>query len=672
MNHSWSVLSLDQLWFFLYNYLSTNAIASIRSPPLNNTIIKGYLSYRFNRLLIGKYNYHNIQNGWDVMFRFREKHTNAQLYMMFISSIGWLLTIFLFLQVETVFSPWEFLFLILFLAICELYPMPVPKGFSTLTFPVLYMIYVVYGVEITVVAYFIVVLVVNLIHRRPIRIIFFNPAQLAVSLYFAHIALQFIKPLLLTNNYVVEGIFGFFLLITCFYILNNTIVDIVLILRPEKYTFQLWKQKGQGELISFSISFIYGVLIHILGSQNRGEIDIVSYFFFFSPLVALSLLSSIIVRLKNEKNRLKSLFNFSSELNKAIPQKDGEKINNLLKDYIAGDDCILLLKHDEEKWNVTSIRGIFKKDNIDMGIIESIRELKVFDSSYYRKGPLREFFSPNVKAEIYAPLLIDEELVGCLIVTKTRTKSFTVEEIRTIATIANQLAIFFKTRYLFYEKEQRILLEERNRIAHDIHDGIAQTLAGAVMKLDTSLKKINTSPTEAVQLIEDSSSNLRKSLRDVRDSIYALKPYATEKMGFIQAAEEKIIELNRDSSFNMKVAFHIRGEKVPLSSMTEKVMFKVFQESIQNCMKHANATKINILLSFQLDYVVLKISDNGIGFSLYGAMRKAMEEPHYGILQMNEAAERIGAALQIESKEDAGTDIILKIPKMGLEGVENE
>ncbi|WP_227521534.1 MULTISPECIES: GAF domain-containing sensor histidine kinase [Bacillus] len=604
------------------------------------------------------------------MFCFKGEQTIAQLYMMFISSIGWLLTIFLFFQMDTISSPVEFIFLFVFLAICELYPMPVPKGFSTLTFPVLYMIYVVYGVEITVVSYFIVVLGVNLLHRRPIRIIFFNPAQLAVSLYLAHLALQFIKPVFLTENFIVEGIVGFFLLITCFYLLNNIIVDIVLILRPERYTFKLWKQKGKGELISFTVSFIYGVLMHILGSQNRGEIDIISYFFFFSPLVALSLLSSIIVRLRNEKNRLKSLFDFSSELNKAIPNKDGDNITRLLKDYIMGDDCILLLKHDEEKWAINSIRGSLKEENLNIKKMESVRELLVFDSSYHSKGPLHEFFSPTVKAEVYAPLLIDEELVGCLIVTKTRTKSFTVEEIRTIATIANQLAIFFKTRFLFLEKEQRVLLEERNRIAHDIHDGIAQNLAGAVMKLDTSLKKIHTNTPEAIQLIEDSSTNLRKSLRDVRDSIYALKPYPTEQLGFLQAVEKKVSELNRDSSFNMRIDFNIRGEKVSLSSMTEKIMFKVFQESLQNCIKHALATKVNILLSYQADHVVLKISDNGIGFSLYGAMIKAMEEPHYGILQMNEAAEKIGAALQIESKEKEGTNIILKVPKMGLEGVE--
>ncbi|MDX5474587.1 MAG: histidine kinase [Bacillaceae bacterium] len=604
------------------------------------------------------------------MLRIKGDQTISQFYMMFISSIGWLLTIILLLQIGTIFSPLVLIFLLIFLAICELYPMPVPKGFSTLTFPVLYMIYVVYGIEITAVSYFIVVFGVNLLHRRPIRIIFFNPAQLVISLYLAHLALTFIKPLLQTEYFLLEQIVGFILLITCYYLLNNMIVDIVLILRPEKYTFHLWIQKGKGELISFIIAFIYGVLMHILGSQNRGEVDIVSYFFFFSPLVALSLLSSIIVRLRNEKNRLKSLFDFSSELNKAIPSKDGEKINLLLKEYIMGDDCILLLKHDEEKWNIISMRGSLKKDNLDLRKIELIRELVVFDSSYHSKGPLHEFFSSNVKAEIYAPLLIDEELVGCLIVTKTRTKSFTVEEIRTIATIANQLAIFFKTRFLFSEKEQRILLEERNRIAHDIHDGIAQTLAGAVMKLDASLKKIHTNTSEAIQLIENSSNNLRKSLRDVRDSIYALKPYPTEQLGFLQAVEKKVTELNRDPSLEMKIDFHIRGEKVSLSSMTEKIMFKVFQESLQNCMKHSFATKVNILLSYQADHVVLKISDNGIGFSLYGAIMKAMDEPHYGILQMNEAAEQIGAVLQIESKEKEGTNIILKVPKMGLEGVE--
>ncbi|KIL51983.1 histidine kinase [Jeotgalibacillus soli] len=578
-------------------------------------------------------------------------------------------------NVPSIEVPVELFFLFVFLVVCELFPMPVPKGLSSLTFPVLYILYILYGIELTLLLHFVAVLSNGIIRTRPLRTIFFNPAQLVVSFYLAHVV--YINwqnhHSFFTENPVLEAVIGFTILISVFYLVNNLLVDLVLLIRPEKYTFSLWAQKGQGELFSFFISFIYGYLIHFLGSQNRGEIDIFSYFFFFSPLVALSLLSSIILRLKSEKNRLKALFQFSSELNKTIPSKDWEgALESLIKNVMVYEDCLLFRKKENGQWEAVFIDGKLKSCKFSDEVfdhLEAIKAIKVFDQKSLKKGPLAEHFCDRIQAAVYAPLLIDEEVNGCLVLTKTRTKSFIVEDIRSIATVANQLAIFLKTKMLFSEKEQRILLEERNRIAHDIHDGIAQTLAGAVMKLDISVKKITGgSAAEAKNLILDSNEQLRAGLKAVRDSIYALKPYPTEQLGLHSAIEKKVRELNEDHSLQIKVTFVSRGKKEALSPMTEKVIFDVLKESLQNCVKHAEAAEIQILLSYQTDHILLKIADGGKGFSLLQAMKKAMKEPHYGIFQMNEAAEKIGAALQIESKEGRGTIIELKVPKMGLEG----
>ena len=98
------------------------------------------------------------------------------------------------------------------------------------------------------------------------------------------------------------------------------------------------------------------------------------------------------------------------------------------------------------------------------------------------------------------------------------------------------------------------------------------------------------------------------------------------------------------------------------------MLFDTCSESLQNCIKHTNATNIDILLSFQTEHILLKVKDNGKGFSLFQAMIKAQNQPHFGILQMNDASDKINASLQIDSKEGSGTEITLTVPKMGLEG----
>lgn len=591
--------------------------------------------------------------------------------MMVISFIGWSITIFSVLNLPLIKNPFLLLFLMVFIFICEYYPMPFRKGNSSLTFPVIYLIYLVHGLEITIVLYFISVLLTALLNKRPIRIIFFNPAQLILSLTSVHLLNNWIMPFTHFSEFTTI-LFSFLLFISLFYIINNLIVDIVLLLRPEKYSFSIWTEKGKGEIFSFSISLVYGFLIHFLGSRNNGEVDFFAYFFFLSPLIFLAIISSIIIRLRADKQRLKALFHFSSELNKTIPIIDWEDdIKILLNEVVTYEESFLFTRDEKGTWKLTISEGYLNYDNDqfrELGELDRVRVTTAYNKQDLDKAPLSNYFNGHIHAAVFAPLILDNELLGCLILTKTRTNSFVEQDVHSIATIANQLAIFLKTQMLFSEKEQRILLEERNRIAHDIHDGIAQTLAGAVMKLDIAVKKIPGDPEVAQGLINESNTVLRKGLKEIRDSIYALRPYPTEQVGLHRAINNKIEELRQET--NLDISFETKGVQTRLSLLTEKVIFSIIQESIRNCMKHAQASKIDILLSYQKDQVYLKVKDNGIGFSLYEAMTAAMKEPHYGILQMNEDAAKVGATLQIESREKKGTEIILRIPKMGYEGEE--
>jgi signal transduction histidine kinase len=262
--------------------------------------------------------------------------------------------------------------------------------------------------------------------------------------------------------------------------------------------------------------------------------------------------------------------------------------------------------------------------------------------------------------------VIENETVGMFIIGRSRTKSFEDDDIQSIATLANQLAVILKTKMLFSEKEKRIVLEERNRIARDIHDGLAQTLAGAVMKLETAGKKVRKSPNETVRLVDDSVWRLRQSLKEVRESIYALRPYPTERIGLITAINNRIDSIKKEHG--QSVHLEVRGNETNLSPMAEKVLFDTFKESMQNAIKHSGADRIDVLISFQTKHILLKVKDNGKGFSLYQAMLKARNKPHFGILQMNDAADTVNAALQIDSHEGEGTEITITVPKMGFEG----
>ncbi|MGB3260895.1 histidine kinase [Paenisporosarcina sp.] len=609
--------------------------------------------------------------------RLQKTESFASKAMMFISIIGlWIFVQFGLMDLNSLQEPLIFGFLVLSLIIVELYPMPVWRGFTTISFPLVYTIYIMHGLGYSVVIYAMIVFTINLLKRRPLRIVFFNPAQLIIGFVSAYFLAKTILPILPMDDFstLTQGIIHFSLIIIPFYLFNNLIVDFILVVRPQPYAYKVWKQKTLQELNSLLISYVYLVLFYVLGSQNRGDIDVISFFFFFSPLVALALLSSIIVRLNKEKTRLKALFKISSELNRKIPTEEWLSfLESHLQEFIAADAWTLWINEDED-WKLKVAKGLEKNhlekiENISI-TLDTIEELTIFHDAKKDGGPALSIFNAEIRTLLYAPLILDDEVVGLFIFGRSRTNSFQEEDIQAAATIANQLAVLIKTKMLIEEQEKTIILEERNRIAREIHDGVAQSLAGAVMKLETAERKFSKMPEDSLRLMHESKEKLRQSLKEVRESIYALRPYPTERIGLKAALAARINLIQKDHS--IEIALESRGHEFTLSSMVEKIIFDIFQESVQNAIKHSKANKIEILLSYQKEHALLKVKDDGVGFSLFQAMLKARKEPHFGILHMNEAAEKIHASLQVDSREGEGTEITLTVPKMGIEGGESD
>ncbi|WP_261176752.1 GAF domain-containing sensor histidine kinase [Anaerobacillus sp. CMMVII] len=557
-----------------------------------------------------------------------------------------------------------FILLVSFLAVTEYYPFPVWKGFTTLSFPIIFTIDLVYGLPVLIVVYALIVLVVNILHKRPLRVVCFNPAQLILSYLAAKGLMVLIFEAFPVSRSITD--FAFILeimfVVSLFYIINNLLVDIVLLIRPQPYPFALWRKKTLTELISFVFSISYVILLFFLGGQNRGIIDGFSFFFFFSPLIGLSLLGASNSRLRKEKNRLKTLFSITKQLNKQLPSKDWvSSLQHGTKELLGVEATLLWIKEDE-KWELVLVEGrVSRSEDLAQQDFETINRPTVFPDHRKEFGPVNEYFEEGLKTSVYAPLYFENELVGMLVVARSRTHSFNEEDVQLVYALANQLAVVVKTRLLISEQEKRIVLEERNRIAREIHDGIAQTLAGGIMKLETVKRKWHLAPERSVDFIDDSLGKLRQSLKEVRDVIYALRPLPTEHVSLQQAIKKRITTL--EDEHGLAISFHVNGEPIVLANQVEKVMFETLQESLQNVIKHADATKIEVQLNYQTEHVLLKIKDNGKGFSLMDAMIKARNDAHFGIMSMNEEAKKIEAFLQIESTPGEGTMIILKVPK---------
>lgn len=270
-------------------------------------------------------------------------------------------------------------------------------------------------------------------------------------------------------------------------------------------------------------------------------------------------------------------------------------------------------------------------------------------------------FLPSVKAIVYVPFILEGECIGMMAFGRIRTSSFTDEEIQQLGTFANQLAVLLKNHQLIREKEKRLLLEERNRIAREIHDGLAQTVAGAMMKLETSQKGLEANIHFSRKLMEEAMEQLRRSLEEIRQSIYALKPLPTEADGLEKALLNYVQKVQKTG--NPKIEVEVGGPVFSLTQREEKVIYDTAREAVQNALKHAGAKRIDVSLNYERDRAILTVVDDGKGFRLGEAMIRAKEDGHFGILNIHEEADQIGALVDIDTMPGKGTKVQLIFTK---------
>ena len=210
--------------------------------------------------------------------------------------------------------------------------------------------------------------------------------------------------------------------------------------------------------------------------------------------------------------------------------------------------------------------------------------------------------------------------------------------------------------------EKEAIAEERRRIARDIHDGIAQDLVSFKLKTKYWHKIVDENPQQMHQELDIFRELLNNNIRDVRRSIFALRPLDIETFGFFPGVDKFVSDF---SEYNqIKIDLRVLGDQDSLPDSFETVLFRIIQESLNNASKHANAQLITIILDIKDDAVILTIQDNGKGLD-QNDLINARKTGHLGMIQMRERVESIGGSFVIQSIENGikGTIVQVTLPK---------
>lgn len=203
--------------------------------------------------------------------------------------------------------------------------------------------------------------------------------------------------------------------------------------------------------------------------------------------------------------------------------------------------------------------------------------------------------------------------------------------------------------------------DERQRVARDIHDGPAQSMSNVVIKAEICEKLIDLDTEKAKEELRSLKKIVRDSMQDVRKILYNLRPMSLDDLGLVPTLQRYILTFMEDSG--IKVTLNTNGICSDIRPEISLTVFRVFQESISNVNKHANADNVIIDLDFSDDEIKLTVCDDGRGFSIEEfKLRNEEISSGYGLLSMRERIELLGGEFMIYSEISKGTRLDFTIP----------
>ena len=294
-----------------------------------------------------------------------------------------------------------------------------------------------------------------------------------------------------------------------------------------------------------------------------------------------------------------------------------------------------------------------------------------------------------------APLEVKGELVGLMQLASPEVEHFTREQTEFMAAVANQVSISIENSRLYEQVRrfnvkleqkvnlrtseleaarwslaekarqlQRLLSESyriqedtQARIARDMHDGVTQTIIGALYETQAARQALRDDPDLAVENLARAQNLLSEVDVEIRQVIYDLHPPVLDMMGLVVAMKRYANTFT--TTFDINCQVHVNGAPRRLTKEIEIDVYRIIQAALHNVIAHANASLVEVTFHFASNSFQVIIADNGEGFN----PRTAFETPgdHLGLLGMKERAEGMGAQLAVNSSPKTGSEIELNL-----------
>ena len=255
-----------------------------------------------------------------------------------------------------------------------------------------------------------------------------------------------------------------------------------------------------------------------------------------------------------------------------------------------------------------------------------------------------------------APMRAKGQAIGVLGVVGTEGRDFNAEEVALLASIADQIGVAVENARLYQRAERLAVMEERQRLARELHDSVTQALYSCTLLTETARRSATATDLKEVHgYLEELGEITHQALKEMRLLVHELRPPALEQEGLVGALQRRIDAVEGRADIQARLL--VEGE-ISLEPAVEEALYRVGQEALNNALKHATAGLVTIRIQASEELVEMEIVDDGQGFDP-AAVR---DRGGLGLITMQERAEQVAGTLAMWSAPGQGTVVKIAVP----------
>lgn len=269
--------------------------------------------------------------------------------------------------------------------------------------------------------------------------------------------------------------------------------------------------------------------------------------------------------------------------------------------------------------------------------------------------------SPNTRAELVIPLQFADAVIGTMDVVSESVNAFSEQDITVLTSLGDQVAIAIENARRYARIRELVAVEERNRIARDLHDSVTQSLSSLNILLEGWRRLVAAGNSYRIETFLERVAQINdQALKEMRMMVHELRPSTLSQDGLIDTLHHRIEVVEKRFGIDARV---IAEELLALPPQVEEELYWITHEALNNSLKHSGAARVSVTIRMKDGGLVLEVADNGCGFT-YNAETTVRGE---GLSGMAERVRQLGGALEVITASGSGTTIRVTVPVVSID-----